>query len=80
LNPELKAHGTLRLKLKHDEVVSSFAFKFSLRRYTVARRAGLTVHFLNAPGHFVCMVGQFRPTVSKPVLKAPMVSALEAKI
>jgi hypothetical protein len=41
-----------------DEVVSSFAFKFNLRCYIVARRAGLTVHFLNAPGHFVCMVGR----------------------
>jgi hypothetical protein len=31
--PTLKAPGTKRLKLKHDRLVSSFAFKFKLRRY-----------------------------------------------
>jgi len=29
----LKAPGTERLKLKYDELLSSFAFKFNLRRY-----------------------------------------------
>ena len=29
----LKAPGTLRLKPKHDEPPSNFAFKFNLRRY-----------------------------------------------
>jgi len=28
----LKAPGTQRLKLKHDETLSNFAFKFDLRR------------------------------------------------
>jgi len=32
----LKASGTERLKLKQDEVLSSFAFKFNLRHYTSA--------------------------------------------
>ena len=32
--PTLKAPGTERLKLKHDEPLSDFAFNFKLRRYT----------------------------------------------
>jgi hypothetical protein len=34
-----KAPGTQRLKQKHDAPLSSFAFKFNLRRYNVARLA-----------------------------------------
>jgi len=30
--PTLKAPGTKRLKLKHDEPLSNFAFKFNSRR------------------------------------------------
>ena len=37
IQPKLKAPGTKRLKLKYDNLLSSFAFKFSLRRYTQAR-------------------------------------------
>ena len=33
IRPTLKAPGTKRLKLKYDEPVSNFAFKFNLRRY-----------------------------------------------
>ena len=33
IKPTLKAPGTKRLKLKDDELLSSFAFKFNLRRY-----------------------------------------------
>jgi hypothetical protein len=33
IKPTLKAPGTTRLKLNHEEVRSSFAFKFKLRRY-----------------------------------------------
>jgi len=36
--PTLKAHGIKRLKLKCDKLLSSFAFHFNLRRYTVGRR------------------------------------------
>ena len=32
----LKAPGTKRLRLKHDEPLPSFAFKFNLRRYNKA--------------------------------------------
>ena len=33
INPMLKAPGTHLLTLKYDEMLSSFAFKFNLRRY-----------------------------------------------
>ena len=33
--PMLKAPGTERLKLKYDELLSSIAFNFNLRRYTL---------------------------------------------
>jgi len=38
MKPMLKALGTKRLKLWHDEPPSTFAFKFNLRRYTKAQR------------------------------------------
>ena len=34
----LKASGTKRLKLEHEKVLSSYAFKFNLRRYSAASR------------------------------------------
>ena len=37
IKPTLKAPGTKRLKLKYDKLLSSFAFKFSLRRCSAAR-------------------------------------------
>jgi hypothetical protein len=33
IKPTLKAPRTKRLKLKYDEPLSNFAFKFNLRRY-----------------------------------------------
>ena len=36
IKPTLKASGTKRLKLTHVKLLSSFAFKFNLRRYTTA--------------------------------------------
>ena len=35
IKPTLKAPGTKRLKLKYDELLSTFAFKFNLRRYNM---------------------------------------------
>ena len=40
INPTLKPPGTKRLKLKWDTLLSSFAFKFNMRRYNVASRGG----------------------------------------
>jgi len=34
IKPTLKAPGSKRLKLNCDELLSSFAFKFNVRRYT----------------------------------------------
>jgi hypothetical protein len=34
IEPTLKAPGTNRLELQYNEVLSSFAFNFNLRRYT----------------------------------------------
>jgi hypothetical protein len=33
IKPTLKASGAKRLKLEYDELLSSFGFKFNLRRY-----------------------------------------------
>ena len=40
IKPTLKAPGSERLKLKCDEVLSSVAFNFSLRRYSKATKVG----------------------------------------
>ena len=50
------------LKLRYDGSLFKFAFNLNLRRYTTVASP---------------KVGQCRLTVSKPVFKAPMVSALE---
>ena len=39
VEPTLKAPGNKRLKQPHDEALSSFAFKFNLRRYSMAQLA-----------------------------------------
>ena len=63
INPTLKAPGTKRLKLKCDDMVSSFAFKFNLRRYTMAEAAARS----DADGRgAVCVVGRCRLTLSNP--------------
>ena len=51
----LKAPGPEYLKLEYDKLLSTFAFKFNLRRFTKARTRGRTV--------------QVEPM--KPTLKAP---------
>ena len=35
IKPSLKAPGIKLLKLKYDKLLSNFAFKFNLRRYTL---------------------------------------------
>ena len=39
IKPTLKPPGNKRLKLEYDELLSSFAFSFNLRRYTMAAAA-----------------------------------------
>jgi hypothetical protein len=81
------------LKLNCDEPLSNVAFKFNSRRYIEALAGGLLpllirrvlansnrlMSLLNAfsGGVFLSAVGRCR---LKPVLKAPPVSTLEAKI
>ena len=36
IKPALKPHGTERLKLKYDTLLSAFAFELNLRRYSMA--------------------------------------------
>jgi hypothetical protein len=43
IKPTLKAPATRLLKLTYVKLLSSFAFKFNLRRYTKGGRALLTV-------------------------------------
>jgi hypothetical protein len=38
IKPLLKAPGTERLKLKYEELLSNFGFKFNLRRYSKGGR------------------------------------------
>ena len=59
IKPTLKASGTKRLTLKYDELLSNFAFKYNLRRYTVL-------------GDACYVAGRCR---FKPVLRAPGSSA-----
>jgi len=63
----LNAPGSKRLKLKHHKLLSNLAFNFNLRRYIMG--VGFAIE-----------VGRCRLTVSKPVFKATMPSALETII
>ena len=86
----LKAPGTKRLKLKYDKLLSSVAFNWNLRRYisgaisTLGRawlRRTTRRRWIGTPARQTRVtVGRCRLTVSKPGLKAPMVSALETII
>ena len=61
--PKLKAPGTERLKLQYEKLVSSVAFNFNLRRYSMAMPGPADV--MN--GTSTCIVvGQCRMTLSNP--------------
>ena len=64
IKPTLKAPGTKRLKLQHDELLSNFAFKINLRRYNVADIAADAVSV--APAGRSVLVGRCRLTLSNP--------------
>ena len=49
MKPTLKAPGSERLKLKCDEPLSNFAFKFNLRRYIEGGRSFLAMFDSDAP-------------------------------
>jgi len=78
INPVLKAPGTESLKPRYDELLSNFAFKFNLRHYTTVQATLEEDH-----SNFVVAmntVGRCRLTLSKPELKARLISALETKM
>ena len=75
------------MKLKYDTLLSNFAFNFNLRHYIKEDDKGAAARFKPLQLDFkACMfvamakVGRCRLTVSKPELKARLVSALEAII
>jgi hypothetical protein len=83
VEPTLNAPGTKRLKPKYDEPLSHFAFNFKLRRYNLelvltAPRLDTMWDMLQRDPYAGPEVGLCRLTVSKPALKAPMVSAISA--
>ena len=84
VTPKLTPPGTKRLKLRCDILVSTSAFKFDVRRYMKAAAAATAADLRSAELRSAPLaqpaVGRCRLTVSKPVLKAPTVSALEATI
>jgi len=73
IKPAFKAPGSMLLKLRYDGPLSNFAFKFNLRRYIQAEGKALRKAEEDK-------VGRCRLTVSKTMLKAPMISALETVI
>ena len=56
MKPKFEPPGTKRLKLKCDELLSTSAFKFNLRRYNGVDKQGL----------FDIKVGRCRLTLSNP--------------
>jgi len=69
--PSLKAPGSKRLTLEYNELLSSFAFEFNLRCYTVGASYCLSCNNAEwCPGADVCKtgheVGWCRLTLSDP--------------
>jgi hypothetical protein len=54
------------LKLKYDETLSNFAFKFKLRRYSKVTRSGKVIHYRRDPADPDRVVGRCRLTLSNP--------------
>ena len=79
IKPTVKALGTKRLKLKHDELLSIFAFNLDLRRYTVAGRGQ---HAQPRHARVRLRVAPGRPVHVDPMklmLKAPGTKRLRVK-
>jgi hypothetical protein len=68
MRPKLKPPRTERLKLKCDTLISTFAFKFNLRRYIQAALDLLLGCLVAALllRHRGAMVGRCRLTLSNP--------------
>jgi len=71
------------LKLNYDEQLSNFALNFNLRLYIMGELCEMAGPFGSVLGTIreeLAKVRRCRWTVSNPMLKAPMVSALETRI
>jgi len=70
IKPMLNLPGTEHLKLKRDVLLSSFAFKFTLRRYTEAQQAALRAAAAAAAAKHARQLsetkGWAKETVTKP--------------
>jgi len=67
MKPVLKAPGTKRLKLNHDEPLLNFAFNFNLRRYSQgARRRGRLPAVRGGGGGGQCAGGSGRAARCRP--------------
>jgi hypothetical protein len=75
IQPVLKPLGTKRLKLKYHKLLSNFAFNFNVCRYTGARVRDVLIREESRAAAEISAVRRCRLKVSKPVLKAPIVSA-----
>ena len=64
IKPVLKAPGTTRLKLKYGKLLSSFAFKFNLRRYIEGEK-GLVIRVAGSKD--MPVVRRCRLNLSKPL-------------
>jgi len=71
----LKAPGTKRLKLKYDELLSSFAFNFNSRRYNADMEFDLRFVFKTAP----TLGRAVHVDPMNPKLKAPGYTRLKLK-
>jgi hypothetical protein len=68
IKPTLTAPGSKRLKLKHDEPLSSSAFKFNLRRYTKEAHYDLRSLFPVLDLHVPVIIAAFCGTGEAPAL------------
>ena len=67
IKPTLKAPGTERLKLKYEEQLSNFGFKFKFRRYSMATEHPSNVAIaLSQEKITLNEVGRCRLTLSNP--------------
>jgi len=77
----LKPPGTKRLKLKHDELLSTSAFKFNLRRYVKGKLNGMAVRVPLLNGSLTdCVFELARPTTVEEVNGLMQAAAEEGEL
>jgi hypothetical protein len=68
MKPTMKAPGSKRLNLEHDKLVSNFAFKFNLRRYSEGLYEGILQEVQLAPFFSAALLGVPRTLDDLPSL------------